>query len=105
MGVKSSSSFRWIYSRRKTTLYWLPEHSDRKTAYRRSSQQGRFARHFLSVARFYLAGDTVYGNSSITHEQAIDYLSQINDLPKSTSEHSELDDNAKEHLRDLGYLE
>lgn len=71
----------------------------------KASKREYMRQHLPSVIRFYLSGDTVYGEPSMSQAKAIDYLSKINDLPKSTSEHMELNDEAKDHLRELGYLE
>lgn len=71
----------------------------------KASKREYMRRHLLSVARFYLAGDTVYGDPSMSYRRAIEYLSRINNLPKLTSEHSELDNDTKDRLRELGYLE
>lgn len=71
----------------------------------KASKREYMRRHLLSAVRFYLTDDVVYGDPSMTREEAIRYLSHINGLPKSQSERSELDDDAKAQLRELGYLE
>ncbi|SEP28830.1 Sulfatase [Halogranum amylolyticum] len=58
-----------------------------------------------SVVKFYLKNTTKYANPSFDAKFAEQYLEEIHQLNKSRTEQSELDNNAKERLRELGYLE
>jgi hypothetical protein len=70
----------------------------------KSAKREYMRRHLSQCSRFYISGSRGYLQPEITNEESRLYLRKINNKRKARGDSSSLDENAKDRLRELGYL-
>lgn len=70
----------------------------------RSAKREYMREHLRQVILFYLSDVRIYGTPTLQQSDSEAYLQGLNELPRSPALMSEIDENAKARLQELGYL-